>query len=47
MVRKEPPECPELAVTALWETGTTDSRAMLPLGVDETTARTPTKATPT
>ena len=21
-VRKEPPECPELAVTALWETGT-------------------------
>jgi hypothetical protein len=37
-VRKEPPECPELAVTALWETGTPGSRAMLPLGVDEATA---------
>ena len=32
-------ECPELAVTALWEeTGTPGSRAMLPLGVDEATA---------
>jgi hypothetical protein len=37
-VRKEPSECPGLAVTALWETGTPGSRAMLPLGVDEATA---------
>ena len=37
-VRKELPESPELAVTALWETGTPGSRAMLPLGVDEATA---------
>lgn len=37
-MRKEPPGCPELAVTALWETGTPGSRAMLPLDVDEATA---------
>ena len=37
-MRKELPERPELAVTALWETGTPGSRAMLPLGVDEATA---------
>ena len=44
-VRKELPESPELAVTALWETGTPGSRVMLPLGADEATALVITEAT--